>query len=118
MVCHDDGGPSHIEFIHSEQSVSQDNCGQVPLSQDGFVQSICTGLPCIDELVSFTSTVNSRRITTLDSLTDLFPHAPPLVTVDVHHPDSMLLIESDTDFETVFCLIELQCSIRTTVLVI
>jgi hypothetical protein len=120
VVCHDEGGPSHIEFIHTDRSssVSQDNCGQAPLSQDGVAQSVCTGSPCVDEAISFTFTVNSRRMTTINSLTDLFPNAPPLVTVDVHHPDSMILIESGTDFETAFCLIELQCSIRTTVLVL
>ncbi|MBL4699275.1 MAG: hypothetical protein JKX70_10625 [Phycisphaerales bacterium] len=120
VVCHDESGPSHIEFIHGDRSssISQDNCGQAPLSQDGVAQSICTGSPCVDEAISFAFTVNSRRMTAIDSLTDLFPNTPPLLIADIHRPDSIELFGQCTDFETAFCLIELQCSIRTTVLVL
>ena len=120
VVCHDEGGPSHIEFVHGDQSssVSQDNCGQAPLSQDGVAQSICTGSPCVDETISFTSTINTRRMKVIDSLTDVFPNAPPLPITLVHPLDSVKLFGQGTNFETALCLIELQCSIRTTVLVI
>ncbi|MBL4590963.1 MAG: hypothetical protein JKY96_03280 [Phycisphaerales bacterium] len=120
VLCHDEGGSSHIELARSNQwsNASQDNCGQASIAQDGVAQSVCTSLPCVDEEIGITFTVNSRRTTAIDSLTDLFPNAPPLLTVDVHHPDSMVLIESGTDFEVARCLIELQCSIRTTILVL
>jgi len=121
VVCHDEDGPSHIELIHSDSSpdLVAENCGQVSTELDRVAASLCAGSPCVDEAISFTTTINNRRGIVDGSFTDLILTGVPLSLVCVLSQDStMEQLGQDTGHEVACRLLGLQSSLRTTVLVL
>ena len=69
VVCREDGGQSHIELIHDDDSAigSDDHCARSSTKSATLQSGICSGTPCVDELLSFTFLAPARRNTSLES---------------------------------------------------
>ncbi len=120
VVCHDDGGPSHIKLIQSstQAGFTDDLSCVTAVGQTSSDSSSCTGTICVDEVLSLTFTFNTRRDMNLDTLSGLVPTGPPAVVAWMTPPETMDRHGKSTAHEIACVLGELQSLIRTTVLVL
>ena len=120
VICHDNDGPSHIELVRCTTSSGDtaDTCGQSRVNQNDAEVGLCTGSLCVDEVISFTSTLNARRGMANKSIIDFLPTAPPSILLSLLPLDSTELTRQGTELEDACYLKKLHCALRTTVMVI
>lgn len=122
VVCHDEGGTSHIEIVDEDScsTLVTDGCSQSATSQSEIqqIQSLCSDTSCVDEPLGILATMSNTRAT-IDGEQQVALPPPSLAIVD------WLLLQSPaepqitlSDFDDRYAISGLQISNRSTVLVL
>ncbi len=118
VVCIENDGSSHIELVGevSSSSTEDDHCGvSVGGLADG-VSSVCSEMPCDDELLELAYTLSNTRRSG-----HLAPTALMSSPMAVHTDEVLTFATNDavtvrTSLEDAFLFKEQRCSLRATVL--
>lgn len=122
VVCHDEGGTSHIEIVDEDScsTLVTDGCSQSVASQVEIqqIQSLCSDTSCVDEPLGILATTSNTRATIDGEQQEALP-PPSLAIVDwllLQSPVERQMIRSD--FDDRYAISGFQISNRSTVLVL
>lgn len=122
VVCHDEGGTSHIELVDEESCSTQatEGCSQ-PVATQGKAQQIttlCSDTSCVDEPLGITATIsNTRKMNNGEHQSSLPPPSLAIVTWLLLQ-DPMVRQLSCDDFDDQHAIYGLHQSNSSTVLIL
>ena len=123
IVCNDDEGQSHVELALAtslsrlvDTTAVHKGCDQLVSKLVDTNSTHCTSTQCVDEVLSFTFTINTPRKIGCGSLLDVVPTGPPaILDWPNSEPTPIAWIPCD-DLNDAFALLGLRRSVRSTVM--
>lgn len=103
VVCHDEGGSSHIEIVDEDSCSTQatEGCNQSVTSQGEAQQitTLCSDTSCVDEPLGITATLSNTRMTSDEEHQGAMPPPSLAVVTWLHLQDPMERQLSREDFD-------------------
>lgn len=122
VVCHDEGGSTHIEIVDEESCSTRvdEGCGDSVAAQGAtsLVSTLCSDTSCVDEPLGITATLSNTRIAGDIELQGALPSPSLAVVAWLLQQDPMERVVGSAEFDDQHAISGFHLSNRSTVLVL